>query len=1173
MINFMPSKTKSTNFKRGRPKRNSPSLTPNLQAMKSDQHELVDYATLYNLDVKEPLKIIDVYHDTQQSCTDLSWTAAPTFPLTATEQRDTNSSNSNNDQKYTNSCSSSSSSSWNSSNNTSSFNSELTLTENSNTITPMETVKNDVTHLYGVDLTALPQINYTCLASNQKGKEKCSSSDIDYEDIVSERQKIFEQEQFIQQQTLALQSPQSHENNTALNNLLMNNNDVFMRPKEHYIHYVEPTEDELYNKVEYDMDEMDDSWLQILNEERKESNLNIATDYLFETIMDKLEKEWFNLVKNTPKTIVATSDENLHSLENSSEDSPCAICNDTEAENCNAIVFCDGCNLAVHQECYGVPFIPEGQWFCKKCTALSPDASVSCIFCPNKGGAFKQISEREWAHLLCAIWIPEVTIGNPTYMEPINNVKNIPRSRWSLICSICRKRKGACIQCCNGHCCAAFHVTCARQANLCLKMSYSPPRDPSDMSTAGVILNAYCERHTPKEYVSEAEVDQLAISDPFDNDEYIPSDGEEEEFQQPMMADDTGSSSQSSSYQQYTSSLFSSMPIMPDGILEKISNLPSVCLSKVQHTHEFVNTVARYWSLKRQYKKGAPLIKRLLIEPWSTTTEDDIKIKKSKIRDDLETYNTHAEKVQKEEQEKLDLLKKQKAYIDSLLYPVESFIRPILAELAKQFYHQASFSMPNNHGPHFLDDIHKAFSEHKYKTLQQFKSDVLIALAQYSTTETSAVIASFRAIVEQLCAETEDAVSKYSLPEDNTLNFNKSVLDQPDQYLPVNKYSIGSRTSQEMALNKTVNDLFNHESNKLRQQIKTKLEVRSQKGYREKSSKVRKWPRVGVYIKSPRIRQPCKDASGNQNKSKLASASLELTAVDSGTNKMKQATISSYFTLNSRSMPPNSGVPVLSESDQAHQHISNLSGSILPSQNQIMYSSPLSVSQDDYQQMEQKSYSAPPTSMDSGHYTNGQPPKTTSYTESKNEHNKPSSKIPISSLAETPSGSGTASRIGQKRQREQAAPKPSRLTRSAGLQASLQELSRRPKISHEARTLYSSYNGVSQLLVKHRPAEGYKENRKKPAPIGWVYIDDEDDEMEETEQTTTTPTTETNNEAAVLDQDNQNEDDNDEEQRQNKRFKRQGRNDVPIPDFRKGEIVWARVNGYPSHPAKVRKAS
>lgn len=77
--------------------------------------------------------------------------------------------------------------------------------------------------------------------------------------------------------------------------------------------------------------------------------------------MDRLEKEYFDLVcrvscilaksrhlsyeiqtKNIPKSDYAMP----------SEDSTCAICDDSEGENSNAIVFCDGCNLAVHQGVY-----------------------------------------------------------------------------------------------------------------------------------------------------------------------------------------------------------------------------------------------------------------------------------------------------------------------------------------------------------------------------------------------------------------------------------------------------------------------------------------------------------------------------------------------------------------------------------------------------------------------------------------------------------------------------------------------------------------------------------------------------------------------------------------------------------------------------------------------------
>ncbi|RUO95453.1 PHD-zinc-finger like domain-containing protein, partial [Jimgerdemannia flammicorona] len=64
---------------------------------------------------------------------------------------------------------------------------------------------------------------------------------------------------------------------------------------------------------------------------------------------------------------------------------------------------------------------------------VSPENPVSCIFCPNEGGAFKQTNTNKWGHLLCAIWIPEVGLSNTVYMEPIDQIDKVPKSRWRLV--------------------------------------------------------------------------------------------------------------------------------------------------------------------------------------------------------------------------------------------------------------------------------------------------------------------------------------------------------------------------------------------------------------------------------------------------------------------------------------------------------------------------------------------------------------------------------------------------------------------------------------------------------------------------------------------------------------------------------------------------------------------
>ncbi|KAI1102773.1 origin recognition complex subunit 4 C-terminus-domain-containing protein [Jackrogersella minutella] len=50
------------------------------------------------------------------------------------------------------------------------------------------------------------------------------------------------------------------------------------------------------------------------------------------------------------------------------DDEVCAICSKPDSEPPNEIIFCENCDMAVHQKCYDVPVIPEGDWICRNCS-------------------------------------------------------------------------------------------------------------------------------------------------------------------------------------------------------------------------------------------------------------------------------------------------------------------------------------------------------------------------------------------------------------------------------------------------------------------------------------------------------------------------------------------------------------------------------------------------------------------------------------------------------------------------------------------------------------------------------------------------------------------------------------------------------------------------------------
>lgn len=219
------------------------------------------------------------------------------------------------------------------------------------------------------------------------------------------------------------------------------------------------------------------------------------------------------------------------------EDVPCCVCGDRDSEDSNLIVFCDGCSIAVHQECVGLPEVPEGDWLCDKCQYLAdwdngirdgfdPDVPspngkrasgkkgrrksstaapaqgedflngsrgsdgterpvVSCIACPDLTGAFRRTNRHgKWIHIVCALYIPELCFMD----NGVVDIRGLEPRRATLQCEVCQGM-GGCVQCAVTRCCHSYHVTCARKNGQLVRTHMSKKSDQFAYET-------FCPQHS-----------------------------------------------------------------------------------------------------------------------------------------------------------------------------------------------------------------------------------------------------------------------------------------------------------------------------------------------------------------------------------------------------------------------------------------------------------------------------------------------------------------------------------------------------------------------------------------------------------------------------------------------------------------------------------------------------
>ena len=308
-----------------------------------------------------------------------------------------------------------------------------------------------------------------------------------------------------------------------------------------------------------------------------------------------------------------------------------------------------------------------------------------------------------------------MSLGNHTFMEPVMEVEKVPKTRWRLTCYICNQRMGACIQCSNKSCYQAFHVTCARRSRLFLKMKNS--QGALAVLDGTLPLKAFCDKHCPQEYAKENAVSQATK--------------EAKRFYKRTMKGRIWADSQASALQlaathrhaitehppdesQMTGAKVSAVlgdkkkgqpgkplwklpsgaPIIPQAVYDNVES--ALARFAIRKRKEFVAEACRYWTLKREARRGAALLKRLQLQmetfssmeltrrnfaamgpSGKTRLKRRIEFAKS-LLEDLGKMKSLTADVVDLQASKLEGAEMEQDFVDSCYFPVYKMLVPVL---------------------------------------------------------------------------------------------------------------------------------------------------------------------------------------------------------------------------------------------------------------------------------------------------------------------------------------------------------------------------------------------------------------------------------------------------------------------------------------------------------------
>lgn len=315
------------------------------------------------------------------------------------------------------------------------------------------------------------------------------------------------------------------------------------------------------------------------------------------------------------------------------------------------------------------------------------------------------------------MWIPEVSLGNTTFMEPVMEVEKVPKSRWKLNCYICNQAMGACVQCGNKACFTAFHVTCARRARLFLKMKNN--HGTLAVLDGSTVLKAFCDKHSPQDHARENDTIAATIEARrfykkamrgrvwADTNESasILAKSHRKAGRQPEAMELGGArgsllgyiNSDAQSDEPHPKGVWklpSGAPIIPKIIVDSVEN--SLMRYTIRRRKDWTADCCRYWTLKREARRGAALLKRLQLQMESFSSMEITRRNFSgmghvgrerlarrigfakKLVQDIEKVLSISRDVKEREQKKLESARVNKDAVDTMYFPIARQLPPVI---------------------------------------------------------------------------------------------------------------------------------------------------------------------------------------------------------------------------------------------------------------------------------------------------------------------------------------------------------------------------------------------------------------------------------------------------------------------------------------------------------------